>query len=108
MKIYTKPQLITELKIIAAKGWIENRRHGNQGGIGNTLEDLLGIAENNLPISNAAEWELKSQRINTTSLTTLFHIEPSPGQLDLFLKCFYQCTVGNIKKLEKISITNVF
>jgi len=78
MKIYTKPQLIAELKKIAAKGWIENRRHGNQGGIGNTLEDLLGIAENNLPIPNAAEWELKSQRINTSSLTTLFHIEPSP------------------------------
>lgn len=78
MKIYTKPQLIAELKRIAAQGWIENRRHGNQGGIGNTLEDLLGIAENNLPIPNAAEWELKSQRLNTTSLTTLFHIEPSP------------------------------
>lgn len=78
MKIYTKPQLIAELKKIAAKGWIENRRHGNQGGIGNTLEDLLGIPENNLPIPNAAEWELKSQRINTNSLTTLFHIEPSP------------------------------
>lgn len=78
MKIYTKPQLIAELKKISAKGWIENRRHGNQGGIGNTLEDLLGIEENNLPIPNAAEWELKSQRINTTSLTTLFHSEPSP------------------------------
>lgn len=78
MKIYTKPQLIAELKEIAAMGWIENRRHGNQGGIGNTLEDLLGIEENNLPIPNAAEWELKSQRLNTSSLTTLFHIEPSP------------------------------
>jgi len=31
-----------------------------------------------LPIPNAAEWELKAQRINTSSLTTLFHIEPSP------------------------------
>jgi len=78
MKIYTKPQLIAELKKISAKGWIPNHRHGNHGGIGNTLEDLLGIKENNLPIPNAAEWELKSQRINTTSLTTLFHIEPSP------------------------------
>ena len=78
MKIYTKQQLIAELKKISALGWIENKRHGNQGGIGNTLEDLLGITENNLPIPNAAEWELKSQRINTTSLTTLFHFEPSP------------------------------
>jgi len=78
MKIYTKESLIAELKKIAAQGWIENARHGNQGGIGNTLEDLLGITENNLPIPNAAEWELKSQRINTSALTTLFHIEPSP------------------------------
>jgi hypothetical protein len=38
----------------------------------------LGIEENNLPIPNAAEWELKAQRMNTSSLTTLFHIEPSP------------------------------
>ncbi len=59
-------------------GWIPNARRGNAGGIGNTLEDLLGIKENNLPISNAAEWELKTQRINSTSLMTLFHIEPSP------------------------------
>ncbi len=78
MKIYTKDSLIKELKNISERGWIPNARHGNHGGVGNTLEDLLGITENNLPIPNAAEWELKSQRINTSSLTTLFHIEPSP------------------------------
>jgi hypothetical protein len=78
MKIYTKESLIKELKSIAERGWISNARHGNQGGIGNTLEDLIGITENNLPIPNAAEWELKSQRLNTSSLITLFHIEPSP------------------------------
>jgi hypothetical protein len=39
---------------------------------------LLGIEENNLPIPNAAEWELKAQRIETNSLITLFHMEPSP------------------------------
>ena len=78
MKLYTKENLITEFHKIAKQGWIENARHGNAGGIGNTLEDLLGIEENNLPIPNAAEWELKSQRLNTSSLTTLFHIEPSP------------------------------
>ena len=78
MKLYTKENLIKEFQKIAEQGWIENARHGNAGGIGNTLEDLLGIKENNLPIPNAAEWELKSQRLNTSSLTTLFHIEPSP------------------------------
>ena len=76
--IYTKQALIDKLKEIVNTGWIPNARRGNQGGIGNTLEDLLGIKENNLPIPNAAEWELKAQRLNSSSLTTLFHIEPSP------------------------------
>src|SRR3989339_2220560 len=76
--IYTKPTLIEKLKEISAMGWVPNGRKGNHGGIGNTLEDLLGIKENNLPIPNAAEWELKAQRLNSSSLTTLFHIEPSP------------------------------
>lgn len=76
--IYTKPALIAKLKEISALGFIPNARKGNAGGIGNTLEDLLGIKENNLSIPNATEWELKAQRLNSTSLTTLFHIEPSP------------------------------
>ncbi len=59
MQIYTKESLTERLLEIANLGWIPNGRHGNAGGIGNTLEDLLGIEENNLPIPNAAEWELK-------------------------------------------------
>ncbi len=78
MELFSKPDLIQKLKEISKMGWIKNQRKGNSGGIGNTLEDLLGIDENNLPIPNAAEWELKAQRTNTTALTTLFHIEPSP------------------------------
>lgn len=81
MKIYTKEELIEELKKIRNRGWVLSGRHGNDGAVGNTLEDLLGIEENNLPIPNAAEWELKAQRENTTSLTTLFHMEPSPRAL---------------------------
>lgn len=76
--IYTKEALIAKFHEITAMGFVANGRHGNAGGIGNTLEDLLGIEENNLPIPNAAEWELKAQRLNSGSLTTLFHIEPSP------------------------------
>jgi len=83
MKIYTKDQLINELLKIKSLGWVKNARPGNAGGVGNTLEDLLGIKENNLPIPNASEWELKCQRINTSSLTTLFHIEPSPRALKI-------------------------
>ncbi|MDR2560861.1 MAG: MvaI/BcnI family restriction endonuclease [Holophagales bacterium] len=78
MKNYTKQSLIEALREIRKRGWIENLRQGNAGAIGNTLEDLLGIDENNLPIPNASEWELKTQRIGTNSLITLFHMEPSP------------------------------
>jgi len=81
MITYTKESLVDALKEIKSRGWIPNARPGNVGGIGNTLEDLLGIQENNLPIPNAAEWELKCQRANTGALTTLFHMEPSPRAL---------------------------
>lgn len=53
--IYTKESLIQKLKEIRSMGWIESGRHGNAGGVGNTLEDLLEIEENNLPIPNATE-----------------------------------------------------
>jgi len=81
MKVYTKKSLIDELKKIREMGWIKNARPGNQGGVGNTLEDLLEIEENNLPLPNAGEWELKSNRKNSSSLTTIFHMEPSPRAL---------------------------
>jgi hypothetical protein len=81
MTTITKKQLIEKLVQIRKRGWIKNSRPGNAGGVGNTLEDLLGIEENNLPIPNAAEWELKAQRADTSSLTTLFHMEPSPRVL---------------------------
>ncbi len=78
MKILTKQDLIDALREIRSRGWVPNLRPGNAGAVGNTLEDLLGIQENNLPLPNAAEWELKCQRIGTRSLITLFHMEPSP------------------------------
>lgn len=78
---YTKDYIISELRRVKQLGWVQNRRHGNAGGVGNTLEDLLGIDENNLAIANAGEWELKSQRKDTSSLITLFHCEPSPRKV---------------------------
>src|SRR3989338_9775490 len=76
--LFSKADLIEKLQAIKNKGWMKTQRPGNDGAVGNTLEDLLEIKENNLPIPNAAEWELKTQRAATSSLTTLFHIEPSP------------------------------
>lgn len=103
--IYTKQSLISKLKEISSAGWIPNARKGNAGGIGNTLEDLLGIKENNLPIPNAAEWELKAQRLNSTSLCTLFHIEPSPRAIrfvpQVFLPKYGWAHKENGKKYPK-------
>lgn len=67
-----------KLQEIKEMGWIRNQRPGNAGGVGNTLEDLLEITENNLQIPDFGEWELKSQRAETGSLLTLFHCEPKP------------------------------
>ena len=82
MKTFTKESLKAELREIAERGWIQSHRdttaRRNDGAAGNLLEHLLGIEENNLPLPNAAEWELKVQRSSTSSLMTLFHMEPSP------------------------------
>jgi len=87
MKIYTKEGLIREIRAVAAEGWHrsvkETKDSRNDGAVGNTLEMLLGIKENNLPIPNVREWELKGQRSHTSSLTTLKHIEPSPNALKI-------------------------
>ena len=78
LQAFSKEELIEKFKDIYSRGWILNKRGRNDGAVGNTLEDLLGIPENNLPIPNAAEWELKAQRATTSSLLTMFHMEPSP------------------------------
>lgn len=79
MQLFSKDELIEQLIKISAKGFIKSiKKAGNDGAVGNTLERLLGIAENNLPIPNAVDWELKGQRESTNSLITLKHIEPSP------------------------------
>ena len=70
--------LSIQLKKIADAGWIENRRSGNDGGVGNTLEDLLEVTENNYSLPDIGEWEIKAQRSTTTSLLTLVHNEPEP------------------------------
>lgn len=104
MELFTKASLIEKLKEIRAKGWINSARHGNKGGVGNTLEDLLGIKENNLPMPNAAEWELKCQRVSAkgaTALMTLFHCEPSPAPSNSCPSFCFRNTVGRRVEREK-------
>lgn len=83
MRTFTKDTLKRPILEIWELGWVQSARPGNAGAVGNTLEDPLGIEENNLPLPNAAEWELKTQRADTSSLTTLFHMEPSPRAMKM-------------------------
>lgn len=66
-----------KLKEIKQKGFIKTHRRGPTG-IGKTLEDLLGIEENNVPGPNVAMLELKSVRKDSNSMLTLFTKNPSP------------------------------
>jgi hypothetical protein len=76
----TYPELLKNLKTIKEMGYIKTHRAGTTG-VGKTLEDLLGITENNIPGPNAAMIELKSARKNTSSMLTLFTKSPLPRSL---------------------------
>ncbi|WP_237265389.1 MvaI/BcnI family restriction endonuclease [Thermoplasma sp. Kam2015] len=86
MIIYTKNELIERLREIKNMGYVDCTRPANDGCVGNTLEDLLGIEENNIPLANSGEWELKAQRASTKSLITLTHFEPSPRSVEFVSK----------------------
>jgi hypothetical protein len=77
-RFLTKQQVISMLSDLAKSGWIKSLKPLNSGGIGNTLDSLLGLSENNLPISDTAQWEMKTHRKGSASLLTLFHMEPEP------------------------------
>lgn len=68
-------RFVSELQDISQMGYVETHRAGNTG-IGKTLEDLLGIEENNVPGPDTAGVELKSTRTDSNNLTTLFTKEP--------------------------------
>lgn len=80
-------------------GYIKTHRAGNTG-IGKTLEDILGIAENNVPGPNAAMIELKSARKNVLSMLTLFTKSPLPPNANsaLLERFGYKSERGNDRK----------
>ena len=82
----TKQQMIDNLRSLQSRGWLKSQRPRNTGGIGNTIDNLLGLTENNLPIADTAQWELKSHRIGSASLITLFHMEPQPRKAKIIPK----------------------
>jgi hypothetical protein len=75
MEKRTLVQITTALKRLSRKGWIKSNRKHNTG-IGKTLEDYLKIKENNIALPDFGVMELKSQRMDTISMMTLFTKSP--------------------------------
>ena len=74
----TIQKLQRKLQEIQKIGFVKTHRRGDTG-IGKTLEDLLEIKENNIPLPDIGETaELKTCRKNTISMLTLFTFEPCP------------------------------
>ena len=69
-------EIINRLNQIAGH-WYLSSREGPTG-IGKTLEDLLGICENNIPGPNGEMLELKAIRDDAKNMITLFTKSPEP------------------------------
>jgi len=62
---------------IKSQGYVQTHR-AHDTGIGKTLEDLLGIKENNIPLPDIGEIELKSKRLESGSMLTIATKAPKP------------------------------
>jgi hypothetical protein len=75
----TVDSLLSKLRSDVIGQWHDEGRKGNNGSAGNTLEDLLGISENNLRLPDWGDVEIKTGKEESASLLTLLHREPSPA-----------------------------
>jgi len=77
-------ELLKKVSEASSHGYITTHRSGPTG-IGKTLEDLLGIPENNIPSPDGSMIELKSARKNSKSMLTLFTKAPLPSRANSVL-----------------------
>jgi len=74
----TLNELKNKLSEIKKIGFVKTHRVGDTG-IGKTLEDMLKIKENNIPLPDIQGIaELKAYRKDAKSMMTLFALEPLP------------------------------
>jgi hypothetical protein len=88
-------EFLGKMARIKAMGYVPSHRKGPTG-IGKTLEDLLGIKENNIPGPDFTKHELKSARVNSASMITLFTKAPKPRAVNTILRERY----GYMVKVE--------
>ena len=99
--ITTLDEFICEYRKIQSMGWIRTHRSGNTG-IGKTLEDLLGIEENNYQEPDFGEYELKAGRNNSNSMLTLFTKSPLPKGANTALRLAYGYASSAYDNDEKV------
>ena len=99
--IITLDDFIKEYQKIVNMGWITTHRSGPTG-IGKTLEDLLGIQENNIDGPDFGDYELKSCRNNSNSMLTMFTRAPQPGRANTYLRLKYGYSSGAYDNDEKV------
>lgn len=77
----TIEEFTQKLKKIKAQGYIPTKRQGPTG-IGYTLEELLGMGENNIALPDLARAELKTHRDGSGSMITLFTFNNKVWQIE--------------------------
>lgn len=83
-------------------GWVKTHRAGTTG-IGKTLEDLLGIQENNIQGPDFGRYELKSMRKNANSMLTLITKSPDePKSANTYLRLNYGYSSHAYDNNEKV------
>lgn len=73
----TLDDIVARLEGIKADGFVKTSR-AHDTGVGKTLEDLLGIKENNLRLPDLGTVELKAKRLGSGSMLTLATKSPLP------------------------------
>ena len=84
MKKWTLPKITKDLKKISDKGWVKTKR-AHDTGVGKTLEDLLGIKENNIQLPDLGKIELKAKRLDSGSMLTIATKSPLPKGINKIL-----------------------
>lgn len=80
----TLRKLKERLEKIKALGFVKTHRTHDTG-IGKTLEDLLGIKENNLRLPDIGDVELKAKRMGSGSMLTVATKSPEPKGINKVL-----------------------
>lgn len=100
-EIFTIDEFIDRFEEIKKMGWIKTHRSGPTG-IGKTLEDLLGIKENNIQGPDFGVYELKSARKNSNSMLTLITKSPDTQSANTTLRLKYGYSSGKYDNDEKV------